>query len=169
VGSQPPCQYSNKLVKLLHLVGWFIWIAFPCVCSWYLKKLLSATRDVIALKWTGKKKIQTPANYPEESIQQGKRTFWRLRGGSVVQTVSELRTSSVPEKFYVTPKFIYSRNWPYRHLFITLRRSCVLFYVRGSVHHSTILTVKNQTRCNSVSKFLLFLTLPDNVQQLNAP
>jgi len=27
------------------------------------------------------------------------------------------------------------------------------------VHHSTILTVKNPTRCNSVSKFLLLLIL----------
>jgi len=25
--------------------------------------------------------------------------------------------------------------------------------VRGSVHHSTILTLKNPTRCNSISKF----------------
>ena len=31
--------------------------------------------------------------------------------------------------------------------------------VRGSVHHSTILTVKNPTIRNSVSKFLLFLIL----------
>jgi len=31
--------------------------------------------------------------------------------------------------------------------------------VHGSVHHSTILTVKNPTRCNSVSNFLLFLIL----------
>jgi len=27
------------------------------------------------------------------------------------------------------------------------------FIVRGSVHHNTILTVKNQTRCDNVSKF----------------
>jgi len=28
-----------------------------------------------------------------------------------------------------------------------------MFDVRGSVHHSTIITVKTSTRCNSVSKF----------------
>jgi len=31
--------------------------------------------------------------------------------------------------------------------------------VRGSMHHSTILTAKNPTRCNSVSKLLLFFIL----------
>jgi hypothetical protein len=31
--------------------------------------------------------------------------------------------------------------------------------VRGSVHHATILTLKNPTRCNSVIKILLFLIL----------
>jgi hypothetical protein len=31
--------------------------------------------------------------------------------------------------------------------------------VRGSVHHSTILTVENPTTCNSVIKILLFLIL----------
>jgi len=31
------------------------------------------------------------------------------------------------------------------------------FDVRGSVHHSTILTVKNPTRRNSVSKFYYYL------------
>jgi len=31
--------------------------------------------------------------------------------------------------------------------------NCAQFDVRGSVHHSTILTVKNPTRCNSVWKF----------------
>ena len=34
-----------------------------------------------------------------------------------------------------------------------------LLDVRGSVHHSTIFTVKNPTRCNSVIKILLFLIL----------
>ena len=33
------------------------------------------------------------------------------------------------------------------------------FDARGSVHHSTILTAKNPTRYNSLSKFLLFLIL----------
>jgi len=32
-------------------------------------------------------------------------------------------------------------------------------YVRASVHHSTNLTVKNPTRCNSVSKFYYSLFL----------
>ena len=42
-----------------------------------------------------------------------------------------------------------------------------MFDVRGSVHHSTILTVKTPTRCNIVSKFLLFLIL-NEVQHVSS-
>ena len=35
--------------------------------------------------------------------------------------------------------------------YLTSSNNCTS--VRGSVHHSTIITVKNPTRCNSVSKF----------------
>ena len=46
------------------------------------------------------------------------------------------------------PHCYHCKNSPYinKHVVVKLE-------IRGSVHHITILTVKNPTRCNSVSKF----------------
>jgi hypothetical protein len=46
---------------------------------------------------------------------------------------------------------------PFFYQFYLSRLSTGKLDVCGSVHHSTILTVKNPTKCNSVSKFYYFL------------
>jgi hypothetical protein len=60
---------------------------------------------------------------------------------------------------------IYDECVQLKFVVIFQMRCCVIRAIltdvnaRGSMHHSTILTAKNPTRCNSVSKFLLFLIL----------